>query len=360
MKRELYIKEIIEELSILKTKIELLSGVNLNDINILSEYHIQEILNIIYDLNLRNANIAKSNVVAIDLEDKVNSIAVQVTANNRKTKIQETINKFLDNGLNDKYSTLIIFILGQKLKKYDNLNIRELHFIKEEHIIDFSSIVSKLTLLPLSKIEKIHKIFKSDKLSVNNSNSVTKFKKRQRIKALIEKNLIRSDLDKFDWEIIYYCPYNKFKYDRLIIRSIEDTAYPNIDDDESHPISTWFKTEIHDLYEYGIEIMLPMTYEIIVDKECKWNFFEDDRNRESISAGYKIERAHILQRIPYECIIKLDMSPDDIYGYPTLFVEYHNQRHYSEEIPFLLGYYHDKDNYRKCYYFELSDRNTDL
>ena len=76
MKREIYLKEIIEEFSILKSKIELLSKSNLLDINLISEYHIQEILNIVFDLQLVNSNYQSKNAKAIDLQDEVNCIAV--------------------------------------------------------------------------------------------------------------------------------------------------------------------------------------------------------------------------------------------------------------------------------------------
>ena len=66
MKREIYLKEIIEDFCNLKNKIELRSQLNLQDVNIISEYHIQEVLNIVYDLKLTNSNELVKNSKAID------------------------------------------------------------------------------------------------------------------------------------------------------------------------------------------------------------------------------------------------------------------------------------------------------
>ena len=358
MKRELYIKEIVQELSVLKNKVELLSSANLNDINIINEFHIKEVLNIVFDWSL--SNVENSNNVAIDLQDEINSIAVQVTSNNRKNKIQDTVNKFLQYNLNKKYSTLIVFIVGKRLNQYHNLKTNGFNFSPKEHIIDLGAIISKLSVLTTLKIERIHYLFKDDKLpKTKTKNNINYFKKRQLIKNKIEKNLIRKDIFEIDKETIFYSPYYKFKYDKLIVRSIEDRAYPNFDENENHPISSWFKIEIHDLYEYGIEVMCLISVEIIVDNKMKWNYFEENTHR-GFRKNVKKIRAKFLQRIPYDFIVDLDMTPDAVYGYPTLFVEYQNQRHYSEEIPFLIGYYNNVNDYRKVHYFEMKDRDVNL
>lgn len=179
MKRELLIKEIIDDLSILKNKLDLLSAGNLHDINIISEYHIQEILNIVLDINLKNSNSRNKNAVSIDLEDIKNKIAVQVTSTSSKTKVQDTLDKFFVHNLNEKFEILLIFILGKKLKAYNNLRIKnDFNFDSNEHILDFANIVSKLSILPTSKIEKISNVLKNDKLTTNKKESpVIRFKR---------------------------------------------------------------------------------------------------------------------------------------------------------------------------------------
>nr|WP_314839218.1 SMEK domain-containing protein [uncultured Flavobacterium sp.] len=362
MKRELLIKEIIDDLSILKSKLDLLSAGNLHDINIISEYHIQEILNIILDINLKNSNSRNKNAVSIDLEDVKNKIAVQVTSTSSKIKVQDTLDKFFLHSLNEKFEILFVFILGKKLKAYNNLRIKsDFNFDSNEHILDFTNIVSKLFILPTSKIEKIRNVLKNDKLTSNKKESpVIRFKKNLAVKNEINSKLFKSNLSIKDHEILYYIPYRSFIYDSLIIRSIEDAAFPSYDDDESHPISTWYKAQIHDIYEYGIEMMITSSFDIVINTKLQWNFL-NDRDVQNLPSGLKYLRATILQRIPYDNIIKLDMNPDPIYGYPTLFVEYKNDKKpFSEEIPFIIGYYNNENDLRKVHYFELSDKDESL
>ncbi|MDQ6472756.1 SMEK domain-containing protein [Flavobacterium sp. LHD-80] len=362
MKRELLIKEIIDELSILKNKLDFLSVGNLHDINIISEYHIQEILNIILNLNLISSNSVTKNAVSIDLEDRDNKIAVQVTATNNKVKVQETLDKFFLNNLNEKFEILLVFILGKKQKTYNNLRINEgFYFNAKEHILDFTDIVLKFPTLPTAKIEKIRNVLKNDKLpGIKKENPVNRFKKNFAIKNEICNKLYKRNLSVKDREILYYIPYRSFVYDSLIIRSIDDVSYPNIDDDENHPISTWYRAQIHDISEYGIETMVPSSFDLVMNESGKWNFLNQrDKNKLPLRINYL--RATILQRIPFDNIIKLDMNPDPVYGYPTLYVEYKNDKKpFSEEIPFLIGYYHDENDCRKVHYFELSEKDENL
>lgn len=362
MKRELFIKEIIDDLSILKNKLDFLSVGNLHDINIISEYHIQEILNIVLNLNLKNSNAANKNAVSIDLEDIENKIAVQVTSTNSKVKVQETLDKYFANNLNEKFEILLVFILGKKQKTYNNLRIKnDFSFSPNEHILDFTNIILKFPLLPTSKIEKIRNVLKNDKLpGIKKENPVNRFKKNFSIKNEICNKLYKRDLSVKDREILYYIPYRSFVYDSLIIRSIDDVSYPNIDDDENHPISKWYKAQIHDISEYGIETMVSSSFDLVMNESGKWNFLNQrDKNKLPLRINYL--RATILQRIPFDNIIKLDMNPDPVYGYPTLYVEYKNDKKpFSEEIPFLIGYYHDENDCRKVHYFELSEKDENL
>lgn len=362
MKREFHIKEIIDEFSVMKTKLELLSEINLQDMNIITEYHIQEILNIVFDFNLKNSNSTKSNSVAIDLEDVQNSIAVQVTSTSKKNKIQDTLDKFFANNLDVKFEILFIFILGKRQKDYKNLRIKDgFGFDPSEHIIDFAKITSRISTLSSSKIEKIINILKKEKLPKNTKeNPVTRFKKNLAIKNDICSKLFKRNLSLKDREILYYVPYYSFIYDSLIIRSIEDVAYPNNDDDEKNPISTWYKAQIHDVYEYGIEVMITSSFDIVVNEKGEWNFL-NERDVQNLPSELKFLRATILQRIPFDYIIKLDMNTDPIHGYPTLFVEYKNeQKPFAEEIPFIIGYYKNENDCRIVHYFELSSQDKNL
>lgn len=356
MKREFYIKEVAEELSILIHKIELLSNANFLDLNVIIEYYIQEIFNLLFNYKLTSSNTERSNYRAIDLQDQENGIAVQVTSTYTKAKVQKTLNGFFDAGLDAKYDVLLVVILGKKQNTYPNLIVKEgFHFNAKEHIIDFNTILRKVNTEPTAKIERIRNILKSDKLFPSKkTESKTNFRKNQLLKkqleALLHKNLTRKEIDEYS-----YMPYRRFIYDSLIIRSIGDRAFPsndNLGPDDLAP--SWYKAQIHDLYEYGIEIMPLIRDTIVVNKAGKWNYL-GKRDPLKLAAGLDVITTSVIQRVPYDYMEKLEMETDGYYGYPTLYLEYANQLPYKEEVPTLLGYYKSQTEKRFTRYFEHSD-----
>lgn len=68
-------------------------SINLLDSNVLSEDIFKTILNIVYGLNLHNANLDVQNNKAIDLVDDAAKVFVQVSSDNSKTKVQNSLDK---------------------------------------------------------------------------------------------------------------------------------------------------------------------------------------------------------------------------------------------------------------------------
>ena len=89
-------KSIIERLAILSTKVSLLNSVYYTDINRSCEDFYCRILNYVFGYELVNINIDEDNSVAIDLGDKKNKLAIQVTSENRLEKSRDTLQKFVN------------------------------------------------------------------------------------------------------------------------------------------------------------------------------------------------------------------------------------------------------------------------
>lgn len=114
--RERYINDVVNRLSWISTTVNLRNSLNLYDIDIHSESLFCELLNLVFGYHLENLNYAQKNYTSIDLGDRENRIAVQVTAQNTRTKIQETLDKFISNGYENEYDRLIVLIIGTKPK----------------------------------------------------------------------------------------------------------------------------------------------------------------------------------------------------------------------------------------------------
>ncbi|MGI0105871.1 SMEK domain-containing protein [Salinimicrobium sp. WS361] len=156
--REVLLKKIIDEFSILENKIDKHNNLNLTDINLFSEDFFSKILNIIFRYNLKPFK--KNNYPAIDLGDKENSIAFQITSTNAKGKIQKTLNGFKDQNLNLEFFKLKILILSRKQKIYKNLKIDEtINFNPSTDIMDINDLLKDVKELPIQKMQKILELF---------------------------------------------------------------------------------------------------------------------------------------------------------------------------------------------------------
>lgn len=139
-----YINSIRERLAFLKSQVEISSRINLYDIHIHSEYFYKDFLNLLYGYQL---NTLEKNATAIDLGDKKNKIAFQVTSDSSSNKIHETIKKFIEKKLYNDYNELNMLILTEKQDfkrvKFDtkgyfvfsaDKNIWDIHYIIESKI----------------------------------------------------------------------------------------------------------------------------------------------------------------------------------------------------------------------------------
>ena len=157
--REILVKNIINEFSTLQIKISKYNKLNLTDLNIFSEYFFAKILNEIFRYNLKPFK--KINNPAIDLEDRENGVAFQITSDKRKSKIQKTLDGFRKQKLSLQFLRLKILVLNNKQKEYKNLYTDiGINFNQDTDIIDLDDLVKEINELPNQKIKTILNLFK--------------------------------------------------------------------------------------------------------------------------------------------------------------------------------------------------------
>ncbi|MDB5228059.1 MAG: hypothetical protein JWN78_2252 [Bacteroidota bacterium] len=179
------------------------------------------------------------------------------------------------------------------------------------------------------------------------------------MKKRLKRDLLR-ELDQKYWDQAIYNPSLRFNYRNVIIRSVDDTHWPNVDEAERGRISTWFKGEFWDFYENGIELVT-MGGHAIFDKDGSWDILKwPEDNRESNEKYKKVYFTSFL-RIPYEFIVDYDMDPDAYYCVPTIYVEYAKDgMPYEEILCGDIGYYdkEKRENSRLTYYYDNEKRKT--
>lgn len=156
--RETIIKSITSHFAVLKTEVELRSQLNFQDINVHAEQFYKILLNKIFDYNLVNINIIEPNAAVIDLGDTDRKIAYQVTSNNSKSKITETVAAFNEKELFNKYDTLKILVIKNKINRSDIIIHSNFSFDMDKDVIDVKHIISIISNIDdLNQLEDIEK-----------------------------------------------------------------------------------------------------------------------------------------------------------------------------------------------------------
>src|SRR5689334_12081932 len=92
-------------------------------------------------------------------------------------------------------------------------------------------------------------------------------------------------------------PYDKFRISKLIIRSLDDRSYPNVD--EAPGISSWFRVEPFDFYHNGLEVILWMHAGMVSD--CgRWKLVKTDD--EPVPEAFRRQNIWEIGEIPFSYI----------------------------------------------------------
>lgn len=194
MKRIENVNLFSEHLIFLNRKIELLGKLNLNDLAVHSENFFFHFFNLLFGLNLTNANFEKSNHEAIDLIDKSNKLIIQVSATCTKQKIENTLKKeILKQYSLEDYRIQFIFIGKEnpriKSNKFSNPNKIKFNPVKD--IFLTKDLVEKfMALSPLEQSENLKFIRKEIPLLELIDKSDMKVEICDKVNLLLKRNFL--------------------------------------------------------------------------------------------------------------------------------------------------------------------------
>lgn len=146
------VDSITQQLSGLVTYVFLKNQCGKFDINTSSEDFFCDLLNLIYDIDLISLNKEKANFPAIDLGDKKKRVCYQITSENNKSKITETVKKFKEHSLANFYEKLVVLIISSDKKRPSSPS-------EKEFSIEVKGIESVLKdISDISNIDKLRSI----------------------------------------------------------------------------------------------------------------------------------------------------------------------------------------------------------
>ena len=161
-----FIGEIVDELSSVANQIAARSKLGLLDLNVFSENFFRDILNALYGWRLENLNETRSNEPGVDLGDKVNKVAVQVTSRSDAAKVNGTLQK-LTVGQSNEYKQIFVFVAGQKQGSYTlDATLCSTYSFKEENILDVRDLCRRAMDLDIEKLHDLHRLIRKNVVKV--------------------------------------------------------------------------------------------------------------------------------------------------------------------------------------------------
>jgi hypothetical protein len=152
MNRAEYFNYIVDKLTVLSSRVETRGKLNFLDLHIHSENFYRDLLNILFDWNLKNQNSKTSNAPAIDLIDEKRKIFVQVSATSTKRKIDSSLNNVnLKNYQDFTFKFLSISKDADNLRKNHFTIPHNVNFSPVTDIIDVNSILSTIHNFDIDK-----------------------------------------------------------------------------------------------------------------------------------------------------------------------------------------------------------------
>ena len=154
---------IADGLAWIKMSCEQRGLLKLFDNNIVAQRFFCQLLNAIFDLELRVMDDVRPNYPAIDLGDSTNRIAYQITVEKRSDKVQSTLEKFVQHGLDQEYDTLKILVIGDRQATYNAVEVPDgLGFDCDKDILDIVGLLKYVDRLDTAQLEKLRAIFEQE------------------------------------------------------------------------------------------------------------------------------------------------------------------------------------------------------
>ncbi|MCP1156999.1 ABC-three component system protein [Bacillus infantis] len=164
MNRSFYFDYIADKIDNLCSRINSLGKLNILNLNIHAEFFYRDLCNLIFGLDLINANMDIQNIAAIDLIDKTNKTLIQVSSSCTKKKVNETLSKddLLDYKKQGYTLKFLFFSDAKNLRKNSFTNKHGIQFNPKTDILDKDSILKFIIDCSVVKQKEIYELVKSE------------------------------------------------------------------------------------------------------------------------------------------------------------------------------------------------------
>jgi hypothetical protein len=169
-----------------------------------------------------------------------------------------------------------------------------------------------------------------ERIFANNQQQIDKadeIDRNLKLRDTLKRELRKPPTQRRSGKILH--PYEQFRYSRIIIRSLEDSDYPNTNISDSSGISSWFRVNLYNFYHNGIEVILYGGYAIINEKG-EWRPIDYSESFDECIFN-RIE-VWVIGCLPYKFIKTYDLDGDEHYNEPHLYCSFANNGEPYETI----------------------------
>ncbi|SDF09002.1 Restriction endonuclease [Halanaerobium congolense] len=190
----------------------------------------------------------------------------------KKNQLEKVIDKII--AKNEKIPDILLLIVACDISKKNIEHFKDYAIengINNARIWTSSVIESKL----YAEHHDLLFSFFGVNLNFKKRNKIASIRRNINLKQKMKKDFLKKSIKPQE---TLYQPYKKFNYSEVLIRSIDDTSYPEVEKDNLG-ISSWFKVEIYNFYYNGLEVILNLK-KCIIDENWNWDVVEyDDTER---------------------------------------------------------------------------------
>lgn len=163
MKRQEYFDSIEKRITWLAVRTKTRGKQNLLELNLYLEHFFENLLNIVYGYKLKNLNKENSNAKGVDLIDRVDKLAFQVTTTATAAKINSSIDKLKEDyqGYTLKFMIIGINVQSSLAKKKYNDN-EYIRFNPVHDILDIDMLLKEIFHIDTEILEKIYNFCKNE------------------------------------------------------------------------------------------------------------------------------------------------------------------------------------------------------
>ncbi|HEV3383229.1 MAG TPA: SMEK domain-containing protein [Gemmata sp.] len=171
LKKEPLLKKILDGLSVLRSACEDRGKLGLLDLHVLAESFFCPFLNETYGLNLK---VLKTRHPAVDLGDTKAGVAFQITADNSKEKIQDTLDKHLANNLVSVYPSVKVLIIGKRKPTYTVTIPKRITFDQATDVLDIQTLGAEISKMGTARIGRLAEIISAEIINTDVKAKATK------------------------------------------------------------------------------------------------------------------------------------------------------------------------------------------